>query len=155
MTTRGPHLVPVVLLIGHDQESAVVDQVAEQFLHREAGVSERAAAEERGGARVVRAYIAVGFTVHLAASVGAALLHRSHSQTLLRRRRGRLLLNQLTVLDVWRLSVWLLARILNLSVQASRSSFTPTTESSEVSAKMSKPPTFRTPSPPPRAHLRV
>lgn len=33
----------------------------------------------------------------------------------------------LTVLEPWRLSVWLLARILNLSVQASRSSFTPTT----------------------------
>lgn len=42
------HLVPVVLLIGHDQESAVVDQVAEQFLHRGAGVSERRSAEERG-----------------------------------------------------------------------------------------------------------
>lgn len=34
----------------------------------------------------------------------------------------------ITVLEPWRLSVWLLARILNLSVQASRSSFTPTTE---------------------------
>lgn len=86
----------------------------------------------------MRAYIAVGFTVHLAALVGTALLHRSQSQTVLRRRRGRLLWNELTVLDVWRLSVWLLARILNLSVQASRSSFTPTTESSEVNAKMSE-----------------
>lgn len=33
-----------------------------------------------------------------------------------------------TVLEPGRLSVWLLARILNLSVQASRSSFTPTTK---------------------------
>lgn len=103
----------------------------------------------------MRAYIAVGFTVHLAALVGTALLHRSQSQTVLRRRRGRLLWNGLTVLDVWRLSVWLLARILNLSVQASRSSFTPTTESSEVNAKMSESPPVRTPSPPPRAHLQV
>lgn len=40
------------------------------------------------------------------------------------------------MLDVWRLSVWLLARILNLSVQASRSSFTPTTESREAKASV-------------------
>lgn len=41
-----------------------------------------------------------------------------------------------TVFEPCRLSVWLLARILNLSVQASRSNFTPTTE--EATKKVSK-----------------
>lgn len=83
-------------------------------------------------ARQSSAYVAVGFTVHLAASVWAALAHRNNRQTLLPLPRRRFSGHELTVLDVWRLSVWLLARILNLSVQASRSSFTPTTESREA-----------------------
>lgn len=38
-------------------------------------------------------------------------------------------MNAVTIWDLWRvLSVWLLARILNFAVQASRSNFTPTTE---------------------------
>lgn len=130
MARRRPHLVPVVLLIGHDEEPAVVDQVAEQLLHREAGVSNKGSAEdggERGGGAL---------TSLLASQSISQPRFGPHWNTERRVRRRassprRLPADQLTVLDVWRLSVWLLARILNFSVQASRSSFTPTTESRE------------------------
>lgn len=72
------HLVPVVLLIRHDQESTIVYQITQEILHTEAAVrhKKKKKLELNTGSRNI--YLTVGFTVHFTAPVWSTLSSRKH-----------------------------------------------------------------------------